>query len=61
MRPGFIVCLKPFTATITPRSPHHASLVQDTWNEELENSLDTHQQWKTTPDGIANLIGRAGK
>lgn len=61
LRPGFIVCLNPFEAKITPRSPGHSRVIEDTWKEELEVSLDENQQWKATPDGIARLIERVGK
>ncbi|BDD59925.1 hypothetical protein MAP00_005095 [Monascus purpureus] len=61
LRPGFIVCLNPFSAHIAPRSPKHAQLIRKTWMEELEVSLDQNQQWKATPEGIARLIDRAGK
>ncbi|PKY05091.1 putative cytochrome P450 [Aspergillus campestris IBT 28561] len=61
LRPGFIVCLNPFSAHIAPRSPKHAQLIRKTWTEELEVSLDQDQQWKATPEGIARLIDRAGK
>ncbi|RLL94183.1 hypothetical protein CFD26_102569 [Aspergillus turcosus] len=61
LRPGFIVCLNPFSAHITPRSPKHAKLIRETWMEELEVSLNQSQQWKATPEGISRLIDRVGK
>lgn len=61
LRPGFIVCVNPFEAKITPRSPRHSKVIEDTWKEELEVSLDENQQWKATPDGIARLIERVAK
>ncbi|KAL4914821.1 cytochrome P450 [Aspergillus aurantiobrunneus] len=61
LRPGFIVCLNPFAAKIMSRSPQHSKVIEDTWKEELEVSLDPNQQWKATPDGIARLIERVGK
>lgn len=61
LRPGFIVCLNPFSAHIAPRSSKHAQLIRKTWMEELKVSLDQNQQWKATPEGIARLIDRAGE
>lgn len=61
LRPAFIVCLNPFVAKITPRSPGHSRVIEDTWKEELDVSLDKNLQWKATPDGIARLIERVGK
>ncbi|KAL2845876.1 cytochrome P450 [Aspergillus pseudoustus] len=61
LRPGFIVCLNPFPAKITPRTPQHRKVIESTWKEELAVSLDQNQQWKATPEGIARLLERVGK
>ncbi|KAI9367727.1 cytochrome P450 [Aspergillus egyptiacus] len=61
LRPGFIVCLNPFEARVTPRSQRHAQVINQVWREELSVSLDETQQWKATPEGIARLISRVGK
>ncbi|KIA75902.1 hypothetical protein HK57_00307 [Aspergillus ustus] len=61
LRPGFIVCLNPFAAKITPRTPQHRKVIESTWEEELAVSLDQNQQWKATPEGIARLMERVGK
>ncbi|KAL2802349.1 cytochrome P450 [Aspergillus granulosus] len=61
LRPGFIVCLNPFAAKITPRTPQHRKVIESTWKEELAVSLDQNQQWKATPEGIARLMERVGK
>ncbi|KAH7042822.1 putative cytochrome P450 [Macrophomina phaseolina] len=60
LRPGFITCVNPFKAEVRPRDEGRAKFVLESWQRERERWLDEDEQWKSTPEGVANLLKKIG-
>ncbi|ROW04275.1 hypothetical protein VSDG_00895 [Cytospora chrysosperma] len=56
---GLLVHPRPFPASITPRSKHHAELVRKEW-EDCQVFLDDEKQWTEVPEGMKFHLQVAG-
>lgn len=48
---GLVVCPRPFSADIKPRSEAKAEAVKEEWRKMTE-LLDDELQWETVPEGL---------